>query len=80
MKITGRISQLESDYGRAYLNIENGDGFVSVWASAFDRPTILVQAGAIFKVMTFDSEEYLVEWLQENEELVAKSKITRLSS
>jgi hypothetical protein len=61
-----KVYQLESNRGKSFLNPTDEDGYIGVWGSSYEKPTILAIDGINFNLISFDNEEYYNEWFEKN--------------
>jgi len=61
------IHQLNSrGSGKAYLNVNECDGFISVLAHVYTCPIYIAWYGNMFYLYIFDSQEWADEFFEEN--------------
>lgn len=80
MHIHGNIYQIttSSEYPHAFLNVLDMPGYIGVWGSCYNQPTVLVQEGITFYLYQFDNEEYYKEWIIANNNKI-NFHITRIN-
>ena len=66
MKLSGKITQIQSDFGNVFMNIDDdvGCGHVGVEFSTFEKPSYLLknEGSSIMRLMVFDSQAWADEW------------------
>lgn len=69
MKMTIRPNQITTDYDHGYLNMMTvGAGGIGVWTSVYAQPTYLLRQDKTIHFVTFASQMWADEWLEENEQ------------
>lgn len=71
------VRQLKSVSEQAFLNVDEKEGHIGVWASCYHLPVYLLQNGIHVYLMVFDNEDWAREWLDEHQ--YRFSHITRLA-
>jgi len=63
------VHQLESrcPRPRCFMNVDESDGWVSVEGTVFEKKTLLLRSGISWKIIQFESKEFMDEWMEKNE-------------
>lgn len=79
------VSQLQPNYGRAFLNVGKADGgHLEVWGNSHTLPTYLFIKGNEFHLVQFSSDNWKKEWFEENSRYydaiweITENKITQI--
>ena len=68
MKLHGKITQIQSDFGNVYMNIDDdiGCGYVGVEFATFRRPTYLLsnKDSSVIRLMVFADAHWADEWFE----------------
>ena len=67
MQINGRISQIKSNIGNVFINIDDADSLgINIWTSIYKCPTYICRSGVVIYFIQLDDEECAKEYFKKN--------------